>query len=626
MKSSKFPSFPSTLCKPHISAREYPKLYQQSITQPEKFWAKIARQELDWFKTWKKVRQGIAPYYQWFAGAKLNITYNCLDRHVAQGLGNKLAYIYNNELNQEQKITYRQLLDLVNQCANGLKSLGVSKGDRVVLYMPLTIEQIALMLACARLGAIHSVVYAGFSSQALKIRVEDTQAKIICTTTWTQRKGKRILLRSAVTQAISKLKFVKKVVVMPRPGDKIKLGPGEISFANLISNQPTTCSPRQMNSQDPLFILYTSGTTGKPKGIVHATAGYNLYTHYTTKINFNLHPNDTVWCTADTGWITGHSYIVYGPLSNGATSVIYEGSPIYPDPGRWWQLIEKYAVTVFYTAPTTIRLLMREGVEFPKRYNLSSLKIVGSVGEPINPAAWLWYYSHIARKKAVVIDTWWQTETGGHIIVSLPSLPQKPGKAGKPFLGIKPGLVDHYGNLITRPYVTGHLVIHSPWPSALTACWRDEDRFKQYWTEYPNKNFFYTGDLAQVDKDGYFIILGRADDVINVSGIRIGTAEVESALVSHPQVVEAAVFGVTDKIKGEAIHAQVVLAQNVKWSSNLEKKLKLHVKKQIGYLAVPSQIKSVASLPKTRSGKIMRRVLKAKELGLPIGDTSTLET
>ena len=605
-----------------ISKEEFDRLYQESIENPEKFWEKFAEEELDWFEKWDKVFEWDFPKYQWFIGGKLNITYNCLDRHVENGRRNKLAYIWVDEDGNERKITYGELLELVNKIANGLKSLGVKKGDRVVIYMPLVIEQLAAMLAVARIGAIHSVVYAGFSANALKMRIEDAKAKVVITSTWTKRRGKKIDLKSVVDEAVKDLDFVEKVVVLQREGDQLELKDKEIDFNELIKHQSPSCQPQVMDAEDPLFILYTSGSTGKPKGVLHTIGGYNLYTHITTKYVFDIHEDDIYWCTADPGWITGHSYMVYGPLSVGTTSVIAEGAPDYPDPGRWWSIIEKYRVNIFYTAPTAIRLFMKYGEEWPAKYDLSSLRVLGSVGEPINPEAWLWYYKNIGRENCSIVDTWWQTETGGHMITTVPAYPQKPGKAGKPFWGIEADVVNKQGEPVA-PDEVGYLVIKKPWPSALRTCWGEPERFEKYWTEI--KNYYFTGDTATKDKDGYIMILGRADDVINVSGHRIGTAEVESALVSHPAVAEAAVIGKPHDVKGESIKAFVILRKEQEPSQELEKELKLHVRKELGSLAVPDEIEFVEKLPKTRSGKIMRRVLKAKELGMPLGDISTLE-
>ncbi|WP_461832305.1 acetate--CoA ligase [Aquifex sp.] len=602
--------------------KDYEKVYEESVKDREGFWAKVA-EELHWFKKWDKVLEWNFPYAKWFVGAKTNITYNCLDRHVKNGKRNKVAYIYIDENDNEKKITYGELLELVNRIANGLKSLGVKKGDRVSIYMPTTIEAIATMLACARIGAIHSVVFAGFSEGALRTRIEDAKAKVVVTASYTQRRGKKIDLLSVVERAIDGLDFVEKVVVWDRDGDALEeKGDLFVDFNEMVKSASPDCEPEVMDAEDPLFILYTSGTTGKPKGVLHTTGGYMVQTYYTAKIVFDLHEDDIYWCTADIGWITGHSYIVYGILANGVTSVITEGAPDYPDPGRWWRYIEKYRVNVFYTAPTAIRMFMRYGEEWPMKYDLSSLRILGSVGEPINPEAWLWYYKYIGREKCVIVDTWWQTETGAHMITTIPSYPAKPGKAGKPFFTIEPEVVDKDGNKVP-PNTVGFLVIKSPWPSMLRTCWGEPERYEKYWNTI--KGVYFAGDLASYDEEGYIMILGRADDVINVAGHRIGTMEVESALVSHPAVAEAAVIGKPHEVKGESIKAFVVLKKGVEPSEKLVEELKLHVRNELGPIAVPDEIEFREKLPKTRSGKIMRRILKAEELGLDVGDVSTLE-
>ncbi len=615
----------SQLFSSPLTPAEYDRLYAESLSDPESFWSEVARTEIEWQTPFTNTLSGTAPHNKWFEGGFLNITHNCLDRHILAGNGDKIAYIYNNELDQERKITYAELLGLVGLAANGLTARGVHKGDRVLIYMPLCIEQIVLMLACARVGAIHSVVYAGFSADAVKIRIQDAGAQLVCTADYTQRNGKKLDLLKVVREAVADSKTVSSVVVLQRD-ESTQLSGKEISFESLMLDQPERFKPVSMASSDPLFILYTSGTTGTPKGVVHACGGYSVYAHTTAKVTFDLQPEtDVYWCTADTGWITGHSYVVYGPLSNGVTSVIYEGSPKFPAPDRWWELVERYAATQFYTSPTAIRTLMREGGDWPAKHNLKSLRIIGSVGEPINPAAWEWYSEHIGGSQATVVDTWWQTETGGHMLGGLPFLPQKPGRAGKPFFGVSPAILDERGNLLTKPNQTGELVIQHTWPGALVTCWNNPERYEQYWNAYAPRTYFYTGDLAQIDEDGYYCVLGRADDVINVAGMRVGTAEVESALVAHPTVAEAAAIGIFHEVKGETIKAFVILSHGTTWSSELEAELKKHVRSTIGYFAVPEEIEAATTLPKTRSGKIMRRLLKAQEMGMPLGDTSTLE-
>jgi len=620
---------------------EFQKTYIESIRDPEKFWEQVAREEISWFKKWNNVFEWDYPNYKWFLGGKLNITFNCLDRHIAAGNGDKVALVYLNEKYERITITYQQLLSQVNKFANGLKSLGVKKGDKVVLYMPLVIEQAVAMLACARIGAVHSVVFAGFSANALRERIEDCQAKIVITANWTLRRGEKKDLKSTVDEAVKGLEFVEKVIVLNRDevfGVGAGLQPAQIregrrpsptsakqlivDYHQLINNQSDICEPEQMDSEDILFVLYTSGSTGKPKGIVHTVGGYSVYTHYTTKKVFDIQENDIYWCTADFGWITGHSYVLYGPLSNGLTSLMVEGAPDYPTPDHWYKIIEQEKVNIFYTSPTALRMLRKYGDEFPKKHNLSSLRILGTVGEPINPEVWLWYQKNIGHDELPIEDTWWQTETGGHMIVTLPGLNQKPGKAGKPFYGIEADVVDEKGQAVPVNE-KGFLIIKKPWPGALRDCLNNHERFEKYWTEI--NGVYFTGDFAIKDQDGDIQVLGRSDDVMNISGHRIGSAEVENALVSHPAVSESAVIGKPDEIKGERIKAFVVLKPEFLPSDNLIKDIKSHIKREIASMAVPDEIEFVPSLPKTRSGKIMRRVLKAKELGQDVGDLSVLD-
>ena len=603
--------------------KDYETVYKKSIEDREGFWDKVAR-ELEWFEYWDKVLEWKHPYGRWFVNGKTNITYNALDRHIKNGKGDKVAYIYVDEEGNEERITYKELLQKVEAFANGLKSLGLKKGDRVSIYMPNSIEAIVSMLACARLGIIHSVVFAGFSEGALKMRIEDADARAVITATYTKRRGKKIPLLPTVESAVKDLPNVKNVIVWDRDSEGVVKDKGDrfVDFYSLINKNKGECPAEVMDSEDPLFILYTSGTTGKPKGVLHTTGGYMVYTYYTAKIVFDLHDEDIFWCTADIGWITGHSYIVYAPLVNGVTSVIMEGVPTYPHPGIWWEYVDKYKVNVFYTAPTAIRMLMKFGDDIPAKYDLSSLRILGSVGEPINPEAWHWYYEHIGRKKCVIVDTWWQTETGGHIITTIPSYPMKPGKAGKPFFGIEVAIVDKNGEELP-PNTVGYLVIKTPWPSMMRNCWGQPERYKKYWTEI--KNYYNPDDLASIDEEGYIMIVGRADDVISVAGHRIGTMEVESAIVEHPDVVESAVIGKPDEVKGERIKAFVILKEGVNPSEELKKEIQKTVREILGAIAIPEEIEFVDKLPKTRSGKIMRRVLRARELGMEIGDLSTLD-
>ncbi|WP_457621321.1 acetate--CoA ligase [Persephonella sp.] len=602
--------------------KDYDQVYRRSIEDREGFWAEVA-EELHWFKKWDRVLEWNFPYAKWFVNGKTNITYNALDRHVKNGKGDKIAYIYVDEEGNEERITYRELLEKVNALANGLKSLGLKKGDRVSIYMPNSIEAIASMLACARVGIIHSVVFAGFSEGALNMRIDDAKASAVITATYTKRRGKKIPLLPTVEGAVENLDFLKYILVWDRDNEGVsKKGDRYIDLQELIDKNKGECPPEEMDSEDPLFILYTSGTTGKPKGVLHTTGGYMVNTYYTAKIVFDLHDEDIYWCTADIGWITGHSYMVYAPLTNGVTSVIMEGVPVYPHPGIWWEYVDKYRVNIFYTAPTAIRMLMKFGDEIPAKYDLSSLRILGSVGEPINPEAWHWYYEHIGRKRCVIVDTWWQTETGSHMITTIPSYPMKPGKAGKPFFTIEVAVVDKNGNELP-PNTVGYLVIKNPWPSMLRTCWGNPERYEKYWKEIDN--VYNADDLASIDEDGYVMIVGRADDVLSVAGHRIGTMEVESAIVEHPDVVEAAVIGKPDPVKGQKIKAFVVLKVGVDPSEELKKEIQRTVREILGPIAIPEEIEFVEKLPKTRSGKIMRRVLRAKELGLEVGDLSTLE-
>ena len=612
---------PKEVCKKTAHFEDYETLYKQSLEDREGFWSKIA-EDLHWFKKWDKVLEWNYPYAKWFVGGKTNICFNCLDRNVERGLRNKVALLYVNENEEERKLTYGELHELVGRFAAALKKLGVKKGDRVVIYMPNTPEAAIAMLACARIGAIHSVVFAGFSKEALRVRIEDADPKVVITATHTIRRGKKIDLLTTAREAIKGFENISHLVVWDRDGNT-QLGENEVEFYSLIRETKEIAPPEEMDAEDPLFILYTSGTTGKPKGVLHTTGGYMVGTYITTKWDFNTDTdNDVYWCTADIGWITGHSYIVYGPLLNGMTSVMYEGAPNYPDPGIWWRIVERYRVNIFYTAPTAVRLFMRYGEEYPKKYDLSSLRVLGSVGEPINPEAWEWYYRVIGGEKCPVVDTWWQTETGMHMILTFPHMKAKPGYAGKPFFTVEVDVVDKDGKPLPPNHV-GLLVIKTPWPSMLRTVWKNPERYEKYWNIVPG--YYCPEDLATKDEEGYIMILGRADDVLNVAGHRIGTAEVESALVEHPAVAEAAVIGKPDEIKGQKIKAFVVLKLGVEPSEELKKSIQQKVREILGAIAVPEEIEFVEKLPKTRSGKIMRRLLRAKELGLEVGDLSTLE-
>ncbi len=616
--------YPTEELKKECIVQDYESMYKKSVENPDEFWSEVASQ-LHWYQKWDKVLEWNFPYAKWFVNGKTNITYNCLDRHVENGRRNKVAYISVDEEGNEKKLTYGELLEAVNRLANGLKSLGITKGDRVSIYMPNTVEAVIAMLACARIGVIHSVVFAGFSEGALKIRINDAKAKAVITATYTKRRGKKIPLLPIVKDAVKDLDFVKHIIVWDRDKEMEEFENNKdfVNFEQLMKANSPICDPEVMDSEDPLFILYTSGTTGKPKGVLHTVGGYMVNTYLTTKTVFNIKDDTVYWCTADVGWITGHSYIVYGPLANSATSVIMEGVPVYPHPGIWWEYVDKYRVNVFYTAPTAIRMLMRFGDEIPAKYDLSSLKIIGSVGEPINPEAWLWYYKHVGKEKAKVVDTWWQTETGSHMITTLPCYPAKPGKAGKPLFGVVADVVDKEGNSLP-PNTIGYLVIKKPWPSMFRTCWGEPERYEKYWKDIPG-NVYNADDLASKDEDGYIMIIGRADDVLSVAGHRIGNAEVESAIIEHPAVAESAVIGKPNEIKGESIKAFVVLKEGYTPSPELTEEIKETVKEVLGAIAVPDEVEFVEKLPKTRSGKIMRRVLRAKELGQELGDISTLE-
>lgn len=620
---------------------DYEKLYPESIENPEAFWEKIAK-ELFWYKPWDKVLDWKFPYARWFVGGQTNIVANALDRHLKTEVADKTAIVWVGQDMSERRFTYRQLNDEVSRFANGLKSLGLKKGDHVTIYLPRIPEQDIAMLACAKIGLVHSVVFSGFSIEALKNRVEDAQSKVVITTDWYPYKDKVLTPVKNVEEALKENKTVKNVIVVERiksdtigqsqikfeKTDSIQLDPIKSNFisifwSELVDKQSTDCPTEIMEANDPLYILYTSGSTGKPKGVVHCHGGYMVGTYITLKWVFDLTSDDIYWCTADAGWVTGHSYIVYSPLINGITTFIYESVADYPHPGRWWELIEKYKITKFYTAPTAIRALMRLGDEIPKKYDLSSLKILGSVGEPINPEAWLWFYKNIGYEKCPIMDTWWQTETGMHMITPLPSVKLKPGSAFKPFFGVDADVVDEKGNKVA-PNTQGYLIIRKPWPAMLLDVYNNPTRYKEtYFEKIPN--VYFAGDSAKIDEDGYYWIVGRNDDVIKVSGHRLGSAELESAFVSNPKVAEAAVIGKPHEVKGESIKAFVILKQGVSPSDELKKELVMAVRKSIGPIATPDEIDFVDKLPKTRSGKIMRRVLKAQELGLPVGDTSTLD-
>ena len=601
---------PTDETKARAYIKDYSSEYKRSVEDSEKFWEGIAK-ELDWFSPWNQVLEWNYPWAKWFLGATCNISYNCLDRHVKSWRRNKVAVIWVGEEGQERIFTYAELARQVNKCANALKSLGLHKGDRVTLYLPKIPEQIVAMLACARIGVIHSVVYSGFSAAALQTRIHDAEARVVITADVGYDRGKTIPLKPVVDEAVANCPSVEKVVVVRREQSSPAFNaPKEVEWEEWVKDQSTVCEAEQLDSETPLYILYTSGTTGKPKGVVHVHGGYMVGTYITTKYVFDLKDEDVFFCVADPGWVTGHSYIVYGPLLNGATILTAEGKPDYPNPGRWWDLIERYGVNIFYTTPTAIRLLMKYGEDWPKKYDLSTLTVLGSVGEPINPEAWEWFHRVTGGTKPIM-DTWWQTETGSILVTPLPCVPLKPGSATRPFLGIEADVVDRDGKSIDHG--GGFAVIKKPWPSMMRTIYKEPDRYLLYWNTIPG--CYTAGDVCHKDEDGYMWFMGRADDVVKVAGNRIGTAEVESALVSHDAVVEAAVIGKPHKTAGEMIKAFVILKQGQTENSDLIKSLKDHVLKELGKIAVPKEIDIVTSLPKTRSGKIMRRVLKAKEIG-----------
>ena len=611
------------------SMAQYKKIYQKSIDDPAAFWGEMAEQ-LDWFKKWDKVlvEDFANAKHEWFVGGKLNVAYNCIDRHLKTTRKNKAAIIWEGDIGDSRTLTYQQLSNEVNKFANVLKKLGIKKGDRVSVYLPMIPELAITCLACARIGAVHAVVFGGFSADALKDRIQGSESTLLVCSDGYYRSGKVIKSKDNADEALKSCPNVKNVVVVKRANAEVKMEPGRDKWYHELMASPDIsikCEPEIMDSEDPLFILYTSGSTGKPKGVLHTQAGYLLYTYQTFKWIFDCKDEDTFWCTADIGWITGHSYIVYGPLANGATSVMFEGVPNYPNPDRFWDIIEKYRVNIFYTAPTAIRSIMREGDDWVAKHDMSCLRVLGSVGEPINPEAWMWYYNVFGKGKCPIVDTWWQTETGGILITPLPgAIPLKPGSATMPFPGIEPAIVREDGTPV-GVNEGGYLVIKKPWPGLMRGVYGDPARFKNtYFTRFPG--VYTTGDGARKDEDGYYWLMGRIDDVIKVSGHRIGTAEVESAFVAHPKVAEAAVVGMPHPIKGEGIYAFVTLKVGVEKSEELKKELVAWVRKQIGPIASPDKIQFADALPKTRSGKIMRRILtkiSAGDIG-NLGDTSTL--
>ena len=610
----------------YLPLKKFFDIYRRSIKEPEEFWAEQARQ-LDWFKTWDKVLEWKPPFARWFVGGQLNASYECVDRHVKTWRKSKVAIYWEGEPGDVRVLSYSRLYSEVNKCASVLKSCGVGKGDKVALYLPMIPELPVFMLACARIGAPHTVIFSGFSAQALADRVNDVQAKVLVTADGGFRRGKVLPLKGIVDEAMGMCPSVEKTIVVKRAGVPVSMKPSrDLWLDDLLDGAESFVEPEPVDSNHPLYILYTSGTTGKPKGIVHGTGGYLVHNYSTYKWVFDLREESVYWCSADVGWVTGHSSIVYAPLAHGAAIVIYEGAPDYPTIERWWEIIEKYGVTIFYTSPTAIRMFMRRGEELPHKHDLSSLELLGSVGESINPEAWLWFYKQIGGERCPIVDTWWQTETGGIMISPAPGIecvPLKPGSATLPLPGVDADVVDEEGKPVP-PEERGLLVIKKPWPGMLLGVHGDPERYKKsYWSRFPG--IYYTGDYAVRDKDGYFWILGRADEVLKIAGHRIGTVELEDAAVSHPQVAEAAVASKPHPVKGESIVVFAVLKEGVSSSPGLKKDLVKHMRSVVGSIATPDEVYFVTKLPKTRSGKIMRRILKAVATDADIGDLTTLE-
>jgi acetyl-CoA synthetase len=621
-----FPPPEEFAAKAHIkSLEEYETLYKKSIEDPEKFWAEAAG-ELHWFKPWDKVLDWNLPTAKWFVGGQTNLSYNCVDRHALGARADKAALIWEGEPGEVRRLTYAELHIEVQKFANGLKSLGIKKGDRVAVYMGMTPELAIALLACARIGAIHSVIFGGFAAAAIADRVNDSSCVAILTQDSSYRRGNEIQLKRTVDEALAACHTVQHVVVYRRTGSPVKMVEGRDHWwHDLVAQAAAECPAERLDSEDPLYILYTSGTTGKPKGLVHTTGGYAVQTYLTSKYVFDLRDEDVFWCTADIGWVTGHSYVVYGPLQNGATVLMYEGAPNFPDFSRFWKIVDDHRVTIFYTAPTAIRAFIKWGDQHVEKHDLSSLRLLGTVGEPINPEAWMWYREKIGHNRCPIVDTWWQTETGAIMIAPIPgAVPAKPGSATRPFFGIQPEIVSKDGHSVP-PGSGGLLVIRRPWPSMARTVYGDPERYqKTYWADVPGS--YFTGDGARQDADGYFWLMGRVDDVINVSGHRLGTMEVESALVAHPKVAEAAVVGRPDELKGQAISAFVSLESGNDPTEDLKDELRKWVSKEIGSLARPDDIRFTEALPKTRSGKIMRRLLRELATHGEIkGDTTTLE-
>jgi acetyl-CoA synthetase len=619
--------YPSESIVAQANVQDWDALAEKAGKDLEGFWAAEA-EELEWYKKWDKVLDDSnKPFYKWFVGAKTNIVHNAIDRHLKTHRKNKLALIWESEDGKlERTFSYYAMNREVSRMANIIKSMGVQKGERVTIYMGRVPEIAFAMLACAKIGAIHSVVFGGFSGDALQGRIEDSQSKLVITMDGSYNNGKVVELKRTVDEAIKRCPSVENVIVVKRIGHEVPMEAGRDHWYHDLCALPIAngkCATEVMDAEDPLYILYTSGSTGRPKAILHTHGGYMVGTYSTLKYVFDIKEEDRFWCAADPGWVTGHSYIVYGPLLNGATSFMFEGGPTYPYPNRWWQCVERFGITILYTAPTAIRGLMRFGEAWPNKHDLSSLRLLGSVGEPINPEAWKWYYRVIGKEKCPIMDTWWQTETGMFMITPTPSVPLKPGSGTRPFFGQEAEVVDEAGNPVPDD-TEGYLVLKKPWPAMLRTIYGDDERYvKQYWSKNPGK--YTTGDSAKRDKDGYFWIIGRVDDVIKVSGHRLGTAEVESALITHPAVAESAAIGLPHEVKGQGIYCFVLLRSGFAPSAELAEELRQHVATHMGPIARPEEIKFLDKLPKTRSGKIMRRVLKARAQGLPEGDISTLE-
>ena len=603
----------------------YEDFYRWSLANRNEFWEDMAK-ELHWFKPWQTTFTWTEkPFFNWFVDGKFNIVYNCLDRHMQTPTRSKVAYYWEGDLGATRTITYQDLFVMTNRLAKGLQNLGVKKGDRVAIYLPMIPELVAAVLAVARLGAVHMVVFGGFAASALRDRIVDCDAKVLITADGSYRGGKVIELKHIADEAVAETPTIQKVIVARHTGLEVPIKAGrDIYMDDLLADIPadTVVPVEPMDSEDMLYILYTSGSTGKPKGVVHVHGGYAVGTYATTRFVFDIKPSDVYWCTADIGWVTGHSYIIYGPLMNAATCILYEGIPTYPAPDRWWEIVEKYKATILYTAPTAIRSLMRFGEELPAKHNLSSLRLLGSVGEPINPEAWIWYRKNIGRNELPIMDTWWQTETGMTMISPTPILPLKPGSASRPLPTIEADVVDKNGNSVPKGK-GGFLIVRHPWPAQMRTIFGDPSRYVTYWDTI--EGVYFAGDAAHMDNDGYIRIQGRVDDVIKVSGHRLGSMEIESSLVSHPAVAEAAAIGKPDSVKGEHVKVFIILKNDIEPSNDLAQELKRHVRTIVGALATPDELEFVTSLPKTRSGKIMRRVVRAKELGEPVGDISTLE-